>query len=163
VSVFLAKPVCLETMRECMAGGCACFTDRGYYIRYRNGGTDSMLFVCQDCYRSKFSDRCTQGDFDESTYQRTSRSVRYQLASPGLRRLIRMVHTGVRLAQGTCILLAVVLICAFCLKEQPQPRSRFPDHHLHLEVNTRGVMEQLERAADQAAQLFYSDGGDRSD
>ena len=140
MSTYVAKYVSLDVMRECRGNNCSCFTDKGYYIQYQNGNVDSMLFVCEDCYEE----------------------------NPSLRRFLREFRKGIRFTRIACALLSVLLISAFCLKEQPKFRSEYPPHEINLEVNSnvRGfesITVQFQSILDRITKVITHDGGNKDD
>lgn len=103
-----AKKVSLTTVKECMVRGCGCFTDRGYYIQYRNGGVDSLLFVCDSCFERQYKPQCVMGAFDENEYLQ-ERRPEHRRSCPWLLKLIRRAGVGVKAARAAVTLAAVLL------------------------------------------------------
>ena len=168
MSTYVAKYVSLDVMRECRGNNCSCFTDKGYYIRYQNGNVDSMLFVCEDCYNTYYKSKCTIGSFDEEEYQHSVRKQRYYEGDPSLRRFLREFRKGIRFTRIACALLSVLLISAFCLKEQPQFRSEYPPHEINLEVNSNvhgfeNITVQFQSILDRITKVITHDGGNKDD
>lgn len=123
-------------MEECKQPGCGCFTQDGYYIQYRNGNVDSMLFVCDSCYDKKFKSKCLEGDFDEERYIIRSNTVRYQTVNPLLRNLICWTRKTARTLRVAQTAMALILLTAFCIKEHPSVRTQLIVPHVHAEINT---------------------------
>lgn len=168
MSTYTAKKVFLDVMRECRGNNCSCFTDKGYYIQYQNGNVDSMLFVCEDCYNAYYKSKCTIGSFDEEEYQRSVRRQRYYEGNPSLRRFLREFHKGMRLTRIACVLLSILLVSAFCLKEKPQFRNEYPQHEINLEINSNihgleNVSVQYQNILEQITKVITHDGGKKDD
>ena len=168
MSTFVAKKASLDVMRECRGNNCSCFTDKGYFIQYQNGNVDSMLFVCEDCYNAYYKSKCTVGSFDEEEYQHSVRKQRYYEGNTSLRRFLKWFRKGIRVARITCILLSLLLIAVFCLKEQPQFRNEYSPHDINFEINSdiRGVDSvsvRFQSIMDQITKVITHDGGNTDD
>lgn len=136
MSRYIAKKVRLARMEECKLPGCGCFTQNGYYIQYRNGNVDSMLFVCDNCYDEKFKSKCSTGDFDEEQYIVRPNTLRYQLVNPLLRNLICWARKTARTLRVALTAMVLILLTAFCIKEHPSIRTEFTVPQVHAEINT---------------------------
>lgn len=168
MSALVAKKVSLDIMRECCEHSCSCFTKNGYYIQYRNGNVDSMLFVCEDCYNAYYKSKCVIGSFDEGKYQHSAREQRYYEGSPSLRKLLREFSTGIHFTRIACVLISILLISAFCLKEQPKFRSEYSPHEINFELNSniRGfesISVQFESVSNRITKVITHDGGIKDD
>ena len=136
MSRYIAKKVKLATMEECKQPGCGCFTQNGYYIQYRNGNVDSILFVCDSCYEEKFKAKCMAGDFDEAQYIVRDNKTRYHPVDPLLRNLICWTRKTARTLRIGLTAVVLILLTAFCLKEHPSVRTEFAVPQVHAEINT---------------------------
>lgn len=171
MSRYIAKKVVLDTMKECKQRGCGCFTQKGYYIQYQNGNVDSMLFVCESCYDEVFRSKCFAGDFDENRYIVINNTQRYQPVNPLLRNLIQWTRKTTKTARLAMILVALILVTAFGLKEHPAIRTEWSIPQWHVQLNRdmhfashdlEGIPRRLEAIADQVTKLF-THGGKEND
>ncbi len=168
MSLLLAKKASLNLMRECQGNNCSCFTNRGYYIQYRSGNAESMLFVCEDCFIKQYKSRCTFGSFDEGKYQHSVKNQRYHLGNPILRKTIKVFRSGVHYSRIACVLLSVLLITAFCIKEKPQIRDEPLPHNVYCQINSdfRGfdnVIERMSGTKNRIAKVITHVGGINND
>ena len=168
MSTFLAKKVSLDVMRECRGNNCSCFTDKGYYIQYQNGNVDSLLFVCEDCYNNFYKSKCSIGSFNEEEYQHSITKQRYYNSNPSLRKFLREFRKGIRFVRIACVILSVLLISAFCLKEQPQFRSEYSLHEICLGINSgirrpESLPVQFQNIIEQITKVITHDGGNKDD
>lgn len=168
MSMLVAKKTTLEVMRECQGKNCSCFTDKGFYIQYRNGNVDSMLFVCEDCFNTQYKSKCSFGSFDEEEYQHTVRKQRYYEVNPCLRKILRGFRKTIRCLRIACIVFAILLITVFSIKENPQIRNEYLAYDVHCEINTgfRGfetVQEGLQNIAEKLVKVIKHDGGYKND
>ena len=63
---YTAKRASLKTIKGCSVPGCGCYTDRGWYVQCREGGSlDTVLFVCEDCFERLYRAKSIIGSFDE--------------------------------------------------------------------------------------------------
>ena len=116
---YTAKRASLKTIKGCSVPGCGCYTDRGWYVQCREGGSlDTVLFVCEDCFERLYRAKSIIGSFDERAYIRNGDPA-YRQGSPWLRRLIRGARQGTRAVRAAEGLAAVFLAGAWFLKENP--------------------------------------------
>ena len=133
---YIAKKVKLAKMEECKQPGCGCFTQNGYYVQYRSGNVDSMLFVCDTCYEEKFKAKCMAGDFNEAQYIARDKKPQYRPVNLLPCNLICWVRNMTRTLRVALTAVALILIIAFCLEEHPSVRTEFTVPQVHVEVNT---------------------------
>ena len=136
MSLLLAKKASLNLMRECQGNNCSCFTNRGYYIQYRSGNAESMLFVCENCYYRQYKAQCTLGSFDAEKYQRTICKQRYHRTNPVLRKILNSTRKATICLRITCIILSILFISLFSIKEKPKIRNEYPTYEVHCEINS---------------------------
>lgn len=136
MSMLIAKKANLDVMRECQGTNCTCFTDKGYYIQYCNKNVDSMLFVCENCYYRQYKAKCTLGSFDEDIYQRTICKQRYHKLNPVLRKILNGTRKAIHCLRITCIILSILFIALYSIKEKPKIRNEYPSYEVHCEINS---------------------------
>lgn len=136
MSRYIAKQVKLSTMEGCKQPGCSCFTRNGYYIQYRNGNSDCMLFVCENCYEDKFRMKCSAGDFDEERYIVKADTPRYQPVNSLFRTLMLWTQKTARIIRIAMVVIALILVTAFGIKERPAIRTEITVPQWHTNINT---------------------------
>lgn len=171
MSRYIAKKAALSTMEECKQPGCSCFTRNGYYIQYQNGNVDSMLFVCESCYEEKFRSKCSTGNFDEERYIVRTNTSRYQPINPLFRNLICWTQKTVKTTRIAMVVIALILVTAFWLKEHPGIRTEISISQWHTNINTDvhvavRNLEQLDGRAEAIANQItkvFTHGGREND
>lgn len=122
---YIAKRITLSTAKECNGRNCGCYTSSGYYIKYKNRNVDSILFICEECFSRQYRSMCTLGDFQETEYVHSPKRNPYQLSDPTLRKIAAVFNKGVRAIRLALILLLILLLTVFFVKEQPSVRNEF--------------------------------------
>lgn len=168
MSTFVAKKVSLDIMRECRGDNCSCFTDKGYFIQYRKGNVDSILFICEDCYNAHYGSKCTIGSFDEEEYQHTISKQRYYKGNPFLWKFLKEFRKGIRLIRIACTIFSAILITAFCLINQPQLRTEYLPHKPRFEINSNvrgleGVSTLAQSILDRITTVISNNVGGKKD
>ena len=125
MSNYIAKKVSLDTAKECTGRNCGCYTSSGYYIQYKNRNVDSILFVCEECFSRQYRSMCTLGDFQETEYVRSPQRNPYQLGNPTIRKVAAVINKGLRTVRISLVLVMLLLLAAFSIKEQPSVRNEF--------------------------------------
>ena len=126
-----------------------------------------MLFVCESCYDDKFREKCSAGDFDEERYIVKDNIPRYQPINPLLRYLIHWTRKTTKTARIATILVALILVTAFGLKERPSIRTELSMPQLHAQFNPdmhfafhdfERIADRLEAIAGQMTNVFTHGG-----
>lgn len=164
MSNYVAKKASLNVVRECQGNACYRFTDKGYYIHYKNGNVDSMLFVCEDCYNAYYKSKCTIGSFDEEKYQRSVHQQRYYTGNPTSQKFFRGCRKGIRFARIVCIILSVLFTSVFCFIEQPKIRTEYILSEPKIRINSNirgfnGVSLQIKKIINHITTVNNHDGG----
>jgi hypothetical protein len=97
-------------MSECKHPGCGCFTDKGYYIQYKNKNVDSLLFVCDACYESAYKTRSQPGTFDETAYIWTVARPGYHPVNHVLLALVKGIRRLSKISRAALVTLATIFI-----------------------------------------------------
>jgi hypothetical protein len=121
-----------------------------------------MLFVCEDCFEKKYKTRCTMGSFSADAYRRKERDNPYPTVNPLLRNVIRWTRKSVRAARMAAAAAAVLLVTAFCLREQPETHMALKTD-IHMELRGReGVDGRIASVAEQFTKVL-THGGNAND
>lgn len=114
--------------QEC--GRCHCHTRNGYAVRTRQGNVESLLFVCRSCYDLYYRAAALPDEADSRVFPQRTRPRR-TAAGAGLRRAAALVNRGVRSVRRVFVLILLVLMAAFLVKEQPMLRTEIPPPAVH--------------------------------
>ena len=168
MSVLVAKKASLNVMRECQGANCSCFTSKGYYIQYRTGVVDSMLFVCEDCFNNQYSSKCSIGSFNESDYLSASRKRSYYCTNPTLRKMLLRLRKAIRISRIVCILFFAVLIAGYSFERKPQVREYYTVPSIHLELNTDVhdvdcLSQSIQKIIERITTVINHNGGNEHD
>ncbi len=139
MSAYIAKKAKLNLKRECCERSCCCFTDTGYYIKYTNQNVDSVLFVCEDCFETKYKAMCTMGDFQEENNKRPKTGRRYD--RPVVRRIVRMFNRSVKAVRFAIICILIIGLI-FVVNKNTVDTLTLP------EINTAQFAESLSKRFD---------------
>lgn len=109
MSQYVAKKAMLDTMRECSERSCRCYTEKGYYIKYANCNVSGVLFVCEDCFETKYRSRYVIHGFSisEKSY---CNSQRKELDHPTLRSIIRAFNKTIRVVKYASFFFFVIAV-----------------------------------------------------
>lgn len=170
MSTFTAKKVSLDVMRECQEINCSCFTNKGYFIQCKNTHSDSMIFVCEECFNTYYKSKATIGSFDEKKYQHSINKQRHFNNKPSsIHRFIIHFHNVIRVARASCIIISMLLIIVLLFfNEQPQLRTEYssPDIRLDINSNARGlenISAQFQSVSDRIKSIVEHNGGTEND
>ena len=111
------------------------------------------------------------GDFDENQYIVTDKTPRYRPVNPLLRDLIRWTRKTAKTARFAMMIVALILVTAFVIKERPTIHTELSMPQLHAQINTdlhfashdfSEISGRWEAIADQMTKVF-THGGNGND